>query len=153
MKIIFYSVIINILLISLGNIAEYYTIEKNAVLGFLLFAFLTAILPTIGFLINAIFQKQFDILFSNLYVALGTTVFSLFPIEIFKHSSRVKNAKNQIQDEIINNDENSLKLNIDLDFNIVDYLVSLLIWCFLASIIAFLVIKYKKIKMKRKSHT
>ncbi len=135
MKSIIINIFLNIILITLGVVLAYNVINTTPVVGFILFTLLTFVLPIIGFTCNSIFQKRFDILISNLYIVLGTAILSIIPIEIFKHTDKVFQAKEKINDNNYSGGNSTLSLDINLSFNIVDHIMSLFMWGLLASVI------------------
>ncbi|MCI2848416.1 hypothetical protein [Staphylococcus hominis] len=143
MKTVIYNVILNLVIVTISLLLIYSTSQLSSLKTVLFYLGSCLLLPIVGLLINSMMQKKLDLILSNLYISILTAIFSIIPIEIFKHTSKLREAKNSINGNKIGNSNSSITLDVDLDFNIGSYVIAALIWIFIGTILGS-IFKYRK---------
>ncbi|EJE17509.1 hypothetical protein WL359_11585 [Staphylococcus epidermidis] len=134
MKTVIYNTLLNLVIVTTSLLLIYSNSKLSSLNMLLLYLGSCLLLPIIGLLINSIMQKKINLILSNIYISVLTAVFSIIPIEIFKHTNKLREAKNNINGNKIGDSNSSITLDIDLNFNIGSYVIAALIWIFLGTI-------------------
>lgn len=146
MKSIIIGSILNVILISGGLVYAHSLAPSSAVMVFLVYVLVCFLSPVIGFVYNAATQKRFDILLSTIATSAVTSILIILPIEWFKHTDKVGQAKETVMGNTYGSQNSQLTLNIDLSFNVVNHITSGFFLILMASVIGFV---FKKIRGKK----
>lgn len=144
MKNIIICTFLNLFLVSfaLFIIVKFYS--ENPPVYLMLYIFSSLFLPIIGISVNTFLKSKMNVILSNTYLALLTTATIIIPIEYFKRLDSTVKVHDKLDGKTFGNKQSSITMEMDLGFNISQYLIVLLIWIFIGSLLSIFVNRRKK---------
>lgn len=144
MKTVLISAVLNFILVSsvLYYIGVFLESSNEKILIFYVLS--SMCLPIIGIFFNTIFQKKLNIILSNIYTSFISALFLILPIEFFKSLDKVVYAQKALNGKSLGDNGSTITLDIDLSFNLSNYIIVIFIWVLVGSILGAIVNKVKR---------
>ncbi|HEC2150859.1 TPA: hypothetical protein R1932_001362 [Staphylococcus delphini] len=144
MKTIIASAILNLLLVSGFLLFLDIFVETKNYIFLILYLLLSVFLPIIGIVMNTIFQKDIEIILSNIYVSFLSAFVLMLPIELFKKTDKIINAEKLLNGKSIDGSNSAITFDIDLSFNLSNYIIIALFWVLIGSLLGAIAKRIKK---------
>ncbi|HEC2222273.1 TPA: hypothetical protein R1951_002471 [Staphylococcus delphini] len=144
MKTIIASAILNLLLVSGFLLFLDIFVETKNYIFLILYLLLSVFLPIIGIVMNTIFQKDIEIILSNIYVSFLSAFVLMLPIELFKKTDKIINAEKLLNGKSIDGSNSAITFDIDLSFNLSNYIIIALFWVLIGSLLGAIAKRVKK---------